>query len=269
MPEPIPPEVLQHYADGKEAERLARGHNRIELARTQELLTRHLPPPPAVVLDVGGGSGVYAAWLARQGYAVHLVDAVPLHVEQARQHPLASARVGDARRLEQHDATVDAVLLLGPLYHLTARADRVAALAEARRVLRPGGLLFAAGISRFASLFDGLYRGLLADPDFVRIVEGDLADGQHRNPTDRDYFTTAFFHRPEELAAEARAARFAIEAVVGIEGPGWLLADLDRRWADPAERERVLWAARAVEAEPSLLGLSAHHLVIARRTRLD
>lgn len=53
--------------------------------------------------------------------------------------------------------------------------------------------------------------------------------------------------------------------VAGIEGPGWLVADLDRRWADPVERERLLWAARVVEAEPSLLGLSAHHLVVARR----
>lgn len=70
----------------------------------QELLLRGLPPPPAVILDVGGGSGVYAHWLAAQGYTVHLVDGVPLHVEQARQasatqgaFPLASAEVGDAR----------------------------------------------------------------------------------------------------------------------------------------------------------------------------
>src|SRR5436309_942768 len=82
-------------------------------------------------------------WLAARGYAVHLVDAVPLHVEQARQagqaqpdHPLAGLAVGDARRLDWADAAVDAVLLLGPLYHLTAREDRVQALRESRRVLR-------------------------------------------------------------------------------------------------------------------------------------
>jgi len=263
--EPLPPEIFAHYADGQEAARLEKSHNRIEWVRTQELLARYLPRPPAVVLDVGGGPGAYAGWLARQGYEVHLVDAVPLHVEQARRHPLASARLGDARRLEEPDARADVVLLLGPLYHLTERADRLAALGEARRVLRAGGLLGAAGISRFASLFDGLCHDFLADPDFARIVERDLADGQHRNPTERDYFTTAFFHRPEELAAEVRETGFAIEALVGIEGPGWLLPDLDRRWADPVERERVLWAARAVEAEPSLLGLSPHHLVVARR----
>jgi SAM-dependent methyltransferase len=263
--EPLPPEIARHYADGQEAGRLGKGHNQIELARTQALLRRWLPPPPAVVLDVGGGPGVYAAWLAGRGYEVHLVDAMPLHVEQARAHRLASARLGDARRLDVADGSADAVLLLGPLYHLTERGDRLTALGEARRVLRPAGVCVAAGISRFASLFDGLYNGHLADPDFRRIVERDLADGQHRNPTSRDYFTTAFFHRPEELAAEAREAGLVVEALVGIEGPGWLLPDLDRRWTDSAERARILWAAEALEVEPSLLGLSPHHAVIARR----
>jgi SAM-dependent methyltransferase len=272
MADELPPEILRYYAQGQEAGRLSSGKNEIELARTQELLARHLPPPPGVVLDVGGGPGAYACWLATRGYVVHLVDAVPLHVEQAlaasaRQpsHPLASARVGDARRLTGADGTADAVLLLGPLYHLTERADRRAALREARRVLVPNGLVFAAGISRFAALFDGLFHGLCRDPDFVRIVERDLVDGQHRNPTSRDYFTTAYFHRPDELEAEVREAGFATVELVGLEGPGDHLPDLAERWTDPAQRELILWAARAVEREPSLLGLSDHHLVVARR----
>jgi len=272
MADELPPEILRYYAKGQEAGRLVNGKNQIELARTQELLARHIPPPPRLVLDVGGGPGAYACWLAARGYTVHLIDAVPLHVEQARaasarqpSHPIASACIGDARALAEADGGADAVLLLGPLYHLTERADRLAALREARRVLAPGGLVFVAGISRFASLFDGLFHGLCSDPDFVRIVERDLVDGQHRNPTPRDYFTTAYFHRPDELAAEVREVGFVIVDLVGIEGPGDLLPDLAQRWADPVQRELILWAARVVEREPSLLGLSDHHLVVARR----
>lgn len=272
-PHELPPEVLGYYAAGGEARRLSAGTSRLEMVRTREILARYLPPPPAVVLDVGGGPGAYACWLAARGYEVHLIDPVPLHVEQARgasqrqpDRPLASARLGDARCLEAADAAADAVLLLGPLYHLTERDDRLAALREAGRVVRPGGPVLAAGISRFASLLDGLVRGILGDPDYARMVEQDLRDGQHRNRTGRpDYFTTAFFHHPHELEAEVREAGLEVEALLAVEGPAWLLVDFDARWADPAERGRILEAVRAVEREPSLLGASAHLLAVARR----
>ena len=271
-PEPLPSEILAYYAAGREARRLFGGHGQIELARTQELILHRLPPARQVVLDVGGGPGVYACWLAALGHEVHLVDALAQHVEHARRtsarqpdHPIASARVGDARRLDEADASVDAVLLLGPLYHLTEPPDRLAALVEARRVLKPGGLVFAAGISRFASLFAGVFEGLCRDPAFVAIVERDMHDGRHTNPTERDYFTTAYFHLPHELEAEVREAGFVTLDLVGVEGPGWLLSDLEARWADPVERERLLWAARAVERAPTLLGLSAHLLVVGRK----
>jgi ubiquinone/menaquinone biosynthesis C-methylase UbiE len=266
-----------HYSDGREATRLLQGQGQLELARTQELLQRHLPPPPAVILDVGGGAGVYAYWLASLGYEVHLVDAVPLHVEQARQAgqehaaaPLASIRVGDARRLEQHAEVADAVLLLGPLYHLTEQSDRLLALSEAKRVLRPGGLLFAAGISRFASLLDGLYQGFLHDPAFVSIVERDLREGQHRNPTNQPgYFTTAYFHHPDELRDEVWQAGLQVDAMVAIEGPAGHVGEIDRWWSDPALRGQLLTAIRAVEQESSLLGISPHILVIARKPEAE
>jgi len=203
---------------------------------------------------------------------VHLVDAAPRLVGEARrrsaavERPLASCEVGDARALDLADQCADILLLLGPLYHLTDASDRVRALDEARRVLRPGGVLFAAAISRYASALDGMARDLFADPRFTAIVERDLSSGQHRNPTDRvDYFTTAYFHRPEDLRAEVESAGFAIEGVCGLEGPGWFLPDLAERWADPRRRDDLLRLARELQAAPSVLGISAHLLTVARK----
>jgi ubiquinone/menaquinone biosynthesis C-methylase UbiE len=261
------PDILDHYASGYEAGRLETGPSRLERARTRELLDRHLPPPPATVLDVGGGPGAYARWLAGRGYAVHLIDPVPVHIEQAAgQSALASATVGDARRLDHPDASADAALLLGPLYHLTERADRLAALREAARVVRPGGVVLAAGITRFTSLLDGLLNGYLDDPVFAGIVDRDLGDGQHRNPGNHPgYFTTAYFHHPDELGGEAREAGLAVLETVAIEGPGrWLPREFDAWWDDPARRERLLAAVRAVEHEPSLMGLGPHIMLVAR-----
>jgi len=265
-------EIAAFYARGLERDRLAAGQGALELARTRLVLERCLPAPPAVIADVGGGPGRYAIWLADRGYDVHLVDPIPLHIEQARTDAeragvvLASAAVGDARLLRLPDASVDAVLLFGPLYHLPERADRLLALSEAARVCRSGGVVIAAAISRFASTLDGLRGGYLEDPAFASVVAQDLSDGRHRNPTRNPaYFTTAYFHRPEELAQECSAAGLTHEATLGVEGPAWLLSDLDARLADD-RRLRVLFAALdALEAESTLLGVSAHLLAVARR----
>jgi ubiquinone/menaquinone biosynthesis C-methylase UbiE len=266
-------EILVYYGRGFEEGRLLGGaQGRLEYLRTMELLSRFLPPAPATVLDVGGGAGAYALPLARDDYSVHLIDPIPLHVEQAKsgslgqpEAPLAGAEVGDARSLSQMDASADAVLLLGPLYHLTARDDRLQALREARRVVRPGGVVLAAAISRFASTIDGLFNGFLADEEFEAIVERDLRDGQHRNPGERPgWFTTAYFHRPAELRAEAEEAGLLVDGLFGIEGPAWTIPDLGAWLENPARRAKLFAALRRMETEPDLLGASAHLLLVGR-----
>jgi SAM-dependent methyltransferase len=268
----LDPAILAYYNRRPEETRLERGISQLEAVRTRELVERHAPPAPATVLDVGGAAGAYAGWLAEAGYAVHLIDAVPRLVDEARAHnaslsrPIASCEVGDARSLRRPDDSVDVVLLLGPLYHLTLASDRARALGEAARVLRPGGMLFAAAISRWASILDGLVHDLFADPAFESEVEREIADGQHRNPAERaGFFTTAYFHRPEELCAEVTSAGFKMVTLYGIEGPARMLADFDERWSDPRRRGDMLRVARLLESEPELLGLSPHLLAVAQK----
>jgi SAM-dependent methyltransferase len=267
--ERFPEEIVDHYdREIDEEQRITQGLGQLELLRTREIVRRHLPPAPRRILDVGGGTGVHAAWLADDGYHVHLIDRVPRHVEQARRrstlHGSITAELGDARNLGVGRTSFDAVLLFGPLYHLTGD-DRIGALREAARVVGPDGLVFGAAISRFASLFDGLARELLFDPDFRPIVERDLHEGQHRNPQRRPHwFTTAYFHHPDELRAELERADLEVVELVGVEGLAGWLPQLSQRWQNTADRELMVWAARVVEAEPSLLGLSAHLLAVAR-----
>jgi SAM-dependent methyltransferase len=254
-------EILGYYETGEELGRLERGYSRLEFARTKELLLRYLPPPPARVLDVGGGPGVYAAWLADAGYEVKLVDLTPLHVKEARDRAVGRfvTEIGDARALAEPEESYDVVLLLGPLYHLVERVDRVQALKEARRVLRPDGLLAAAAISRFGSLLDGLLRGML-DPTGWKLVERALADGRHLpGPDDGALFTTAYLHLSDELEAEIEEGGFRLLGLFGIEGPGWLRAEtLD----ETDGFETAMRVARAIEQERTLIGASAHLLGI-------
>jgi ubiquinone/menaquinone biosynthesis C-methylase UbiE len=267
-----PPEVLSYYFGFPEETRLALGPSRLEFERTKEILARVLPPPPARIVDVGGAAGAYSLWLAEQGYEVHLVDASPRLVKEARARsaksttPLASLSVSDARQLPQENGSAAAILVMGPLYHLPAAADRVASLREAFRVLAGSGTVAVAAISRYASALDGLARKLSLDPRFVKIRDRDLADGQHRNDTNNDdYFTTAYFHRPDDLRVELEGAGFHDVTVLGIEGPAWILPDFDARWDNPALQKDLLDIARALESEPSVIGVSAHLLGIGRK----
>lgn len=269
----LPEEVIRYYQLGLETNRLSEPEGQLEFLRTQGIIDRYLPEPPAVVLDVGGGPGPYACWLARKGYEVHLIDPIPLHLEQAKtasrhqpDSPLHSIRLGDARELDFPKEFADVVLSLGPLYHLTERPDRIGALREANRVLKPGGLMVVVGISRFASTLAGLIDGYFEDPDFLEIAFLDLQSGQHRNPTAKpNYFTTAFFHHPVELAAEVREAGFSLEGVLAVEGAAIFLQDLEEQWEDPDLKERILKALLRMESEPAVLGMTGHLAAIGRK----
>jgi SAM-dependent methyltransferase len=264
-------DLLRFYADGHESTRLSSPRGKLEYVRTLDILERHLPEPPATVLDIGGGTGPYAHALAARGYTVHLLDLVPLHVElalaaQEPAYPLASAAVGDARELPFDDATADVVLLLGPLYHLVERSDRLCVLKEAHRVLRSESLLFATTISRFTSVYEGLFDGFLTDPSFQGIAMRDLETGEHNNPTQRrDWFMRGHYYLPQELTTEIGDAGFSIEAVVGIEGAAQFLPDLAHWLADREQRDLLLEILRRIEGEQPVLGVSSHLHAVGRR----
>jgi ubiquinone/menaquinone biosynthesis C-methylase UbiE len=259
----LAPEVITFYTrlfdEGGRLTSSADG--RLELLRTQELLRRFLPEAPARVLDVGGGTGVHARWLVADGYEVRLVDPVARHIEQARD--ICPADLGDARDLDAQDSSYDAVTLLGPLYHLPDREDRLQALREAARVTRPGGLVAAAAINRYSALFEHTALAHLHNERLRASVTDILATATYDG---RRGFTVSYFHRAEELAAEARAAGLRDVQVFGIEGPTWsLLKAVEQTTSAPPSEDlfqSALTAARLAEPYPELLAANSHLLAL-------
>ncbi len=262
---------ISHYSAMEERSRLyADAAGALERLRTWDVLERWLPPT-GVVYDIGGAAGVHAGWLADRGYEVELFDPVPLHVRQAREASEAkspgrqfSAEEADARAILRADESADVVMLMGPLYHLTDEADRATALAEAWRLLRDGGQLLAAGISRFSWLMDAYRQGLASDPAVQGGITYTVENGRSRpDPTPGAFW--AHFHRPDELTYEIADAGFTDVGVVGVEGFAWMLTDLAELLDDRASRDALLDQLRRIEREPSLLGASGHLLALATK----
>ncbi|WP_330294721.1 class I SAM-dependent methyltransferase [Streptomyces sp. NBC_00503] len=252
------PDITAFYGAGDEAARLTSGRTigTLELVRTQELLRRHLPAPPADILDVGGGPGVHARWLTDDGYRVTVVDPVEQHVRQARDHGL-TAFVGDARQLDQEDASFDAVLLLGPLYHLPDSPERARAWREARRTVRPGGLVAAAALNRFARLLDP--------------GAGSALDVAETGLRTRRNGPTTYYHGLAELREEAREAGLTNPAVHGVQGPAYAALKAQERHTGmrdlgPQALEGALAVARFADSRPELALTSMHLLALACRT---
>jgi 2-polyprenyl-3-methyl-5-hydroxy-6-metoxy-1,4-benzoquinol methylase len=250
-------ELIRRYYNKRaedEWQRLER--HRMEFSLSSRLLEERLPTGGRI-LDCGGGSGRYSLWLAERGYQVTLFDLSSSCLDRAKVE--ASNRnleliyeCGSATDLSRFpNDTFDAVLLMGPLYHLMELRERQQSVAEAARVLRRPGLLAAAFITRTAAL------RFVAKQWSERILDlyepmlhlSEQGFSEAFPPADDDHFH-AYFSHPTEVEPLLKAGglkptgTFAVEGFVSmiddqlntLEGPQWSAwVDLNLKWAgDPS-----------------------------------
>jgi S-adenosylmethionine-dependent methyltransferase len=260
----------------REWERLTRPTDGIvERAVNQHTIAKHLPPT-ASVLDIGGGPGRYTIWLAERGHRVTLADLSPGLLEIARREVVAAGVERQVEAIVEADAcdlsrwgdgTFDAVLALGPFYHLPEPADREGAAAELVRVLCPGGLAFIALMPRLAFLRRTIAsttgRHLLTQPGFVERV---LGSGVFLNDRPGG-FTGGYGVRPEEVDPFFARHGLAQIALLSSEGIAPDLQDSLAALAttDPEMYRAALDVLVRTAAEPSILGMSHHLLYVGRK----
>lgn len=263
--------VYEFYNGGAEIGRLERGLGVVEFYRSKEIISRYLKGQ-LKIYDIGGGIGKYAEWLAGMGHEVSLIELAPAAVEYAKEHMTIpyEAFAGDARDIDKPDNSADMVLLMGPLYHLLEKNERLRVLSEANRVLKPGGILIAAGISKFSSATWALSvygnNVFLDDDIYMNMIKREMDTGEHLKPAEYPYIiSNAYFHTIGGLRDEISEAGFSIMESAAVEGCSWITPELNEKWNDEFRRSRILEIIRATEHEETMMGMSPHFLVCASK----
>jgi 2-polyprenyl-3-methyl-5-hydroxy-6-metoxy-1,4-benzoquinol methylase len=266
----INPDIDDFYVNTSEEGRLQLGLGPLEFERNKELIDRYLPKK-GIVIDVGGGPGVYSEWLAGLGHQVYLIDPVDKHIKQANKRSNKAKRpfksiLGEAQKIELADNLADVVILHGPLYHLQTKADRIRAITEAKRLLKPDGIVLGFAINHSASAIAALLNGFIHSPEIFIMVKQELTTGIHTPPGNMPgILPTAYFHRPTELKAEFEEAGLTYLDTYAVEGMIWMDKNYFESRSNPEKKERMLELMKITENDQSLLSLSPHMMIAGKK----
>jgi len=265
-------EINDFYSKISDEDRYVSGLGPLELERNKTLLQRYIPSSGSVILDVGGGTGVYSEWLAGLGHHVHLVDPVSKHIRKARKRASDSRRSfnciqGEARDLDFPDNFADVVILHGPLYHLQSRKDRLKAIREAKRVCRKNGVVIGIVINYASYTLAGLLHGLIHERGFLEMCRDHLTKGIHFPPdkSGDQFLAEAYFHRPDELLKEFEELQLCDLKLTAVEGMIWLDKEYFQTSSDPVRKKAMLSLLQLTEADLSLISLSPHMMIAGRK----
>jgi ubiquinone/menaquinone biosynthesis C-methylase UbiE len=259
------------YNQASEETRLNKGMGVFEFERIKTLIEKYIPSQPSKIIDVGGGTGKYSEWLAQNGHQVHLIEPVRKHLKLAkgRSNKLKnkfSVHSGESRNLDFSSNYADLVILHGPLYHLQNKVDRSTSIREAKRVVKPDGIILGFAINYTASTLVGLLHGLIHKKPFFEMCKEELTTGVHNPPDDFPWLLAeAYYHRPEQLKSEFLEQELIYLNTYAIEGMAWLDKDYFASMLNYTRKKTLLELIKVTENDSYLLPFSPHMMIATQK----
>lgn len=259
------------YNKASEETRLAKGMGVFEFERIKSLLEKYIPSSSSKIVDIGGGTGKYAEWLANKGHRVYMVDPVLKHIKIAQNRAdnlknKFSVHLGESRKLEFPNSFADVIILHGPLYHLQKKEDRALSICEAKRILKKKGIILGFAINYTASTLVGLLNGLIYKKSFFEMCNAELTTGIHNPPVDFPWLLAeAYYHKPEELKEEFVNQELTYINTYAVEGMAWLDKDYFSNMVNPERKKILTELVRITENDRYLLSFSPHMMIAVKK----
>ncbi len=259
------------YNKASEETRLDKGMGVFEFERVKSLIEKYIPTASSRIIDVGGGTGKYSEWLAKNGHQVHLVEPVSKHIKLAQNRAgklknKFSVQLGESRKLEFKNNFADLIILHGPLYHLQKKEDRDLTISEAKRVLKNNGIILGFAINYTASTLVGLLNGLIHKNSFFKMCKEELTTGIHNPPDDFPWLLAeAYYHKPEQLKEEFINQELTHINTYAIEGIAWLDKEYFTNMLNNKKGETLLELIKITENDSYLLPFSPHMMIAVKK----
>lgn len=267
----IPRNIEMFYNKASEETRLEKGMGLFEFERIKSLIEKYLSTSSSKIIDVGGGTGKYAEWLAKKGHEVHLVEPIAKHLQLAENRAKKlknkfSVHLGESRKLDFPNNYGDLILLHGPLYHLQRKEDRESTIIEARRVLKNGGIILGFAINYTASTLVGLLNGLIHKRSFFEMCKNELTSGIHNPPDDFPWLLAeAYYHKPEQLKEEFIQQDLTYLNTYAVEGMAWLDKDFFANMLNHKKRKTLIELLQVTENDSYILPFSPHMMIAVKK----
>ena len=267
----ISKELEDFYNKASEETRLEKGMGIFEFERIKELIQQHISKPNSTIIDVGGGTGKYSEWLAKNGHKVQLIEPVLKHIKLADKRAKKlknpfSVTKGIAQKLPYQNESADLVILHGPLYHLQKKEDRIAAILEAKRVLKKDGIILGFAINATASTVVGLMNGMIHANSFFEMCKQELTTGIHNAPKDFPFLLAdAYYHKPQQLKEEFLEQDLMFINLFAVEGMIWLDNEYFANMLDKKKSKTLKALQKITQNDEYLLPFSPHMMIAVRK----
>ena len=247
--------LINYYNKFNEDKRLTHRHGIVEFITAKKYIDKYINKKSKII-DIGAGTGKYSIKLFNEGYDVTAIELIKHNLMTIKKNcPNLKSYQGNAINLSKElDNSYDLVLLFGPLYHLISFEDKVKALKEAKRIIKPNGIIM---ISYYMNEYAIIKHGFIENKILEAKKNNEIDSNYHITPKDTDLYSMVRLEDINKLNETVGLKRLEI---ISQDGPSDYIRSIINKMDDITFNEYINYHLSICNRQ-ELLGASSHVLL--------